>query len=171
MKPDDNGRGPQMKRKCQLRSWKWGGTADLIRPHRLEIICGEFFMGNIKTILVDAMDGLVVDGQVDQKMKEILDSFPNRKIILTNANAEQREEFLPNMPYEMFSLDHSPNKTDGGYYEKMLDHFDLKAEDCIYFEHNKDAVAKAKELGIRGYHFDHEERDLAKLEEFLKENL
>ncbi len=125
----------------------------------------------MKTILVDAMDGLVVDGQVDQKMKEILDSFPNRKIILTNANAEQRAEFLPNMPYEMFSLDHNPNKTDDGYYEKMLENYDLKAENCVYFEHNKDAVAKAEELGIKSYHFDHEVRDLEKLKAFLKENI
>jgi len=87
-------------------------------------------MDNTKTILVDAMGTLVVDGQVDAKMKGMLDSFPNRKIILTNANVEQRAEHLPNMPYEMFSLDHNPNKIDGGYYEKMLEYFNLKSSDC-----------------------------------------
>jgi HAD superfamily hydrolase (TIGR01509 family) len=125
----------------------------------------------MKTILVDAMNTISVDGKIDQKMQEILDSFENRKIILTNANEEQRKEFLSNVPYEMFSLDHNPNKTDGGYYEKMLEHFGLKPEECIYFEHNKAACDKAREVGITSYHFDHEERGLNKLEEFLKENI
>jgi HAD superfamily hydrolase (TIGR01509 family) len=124
-----------------------------------------------KTILVDAMNTLVVDGQVDQEMKKILDGFSNRKIILTNANPEQQAAGLKDMPYEMFSLDHNPNKADGGYYEKMLETCELRPEDCIYFEHNQKAVDMAKETGINSYYFNLNERNLKKLEEFLKDNL
>ncbi len=47
-------------------------------------------------------------------------------------------------PYEVFSLKHSLNKTDGGYYQKMLENFNLKAENYVYFEHNLEAVKKSK---------------------------
>lgn len=39
------------------------------------------------------------------------------------------------MPYEMFTLKHNPDKVDQVYFQKMLEHFNLKAEDCVYFEH------------------------------------
>ena len=54
-------------------------------------------------------------------MQVLLDSFPNRKIILTGANDEQFKEFgLDRMPYEVFTLKHDPEKTDSQYYQLML---------------------------------------------------
>jgi hypothetical protein len=51
----------------------------------------------------------------------MLDSFPNKKIIITNATALEREKrgSTP-MPYQIFSLDHQPDKTDPEYFVKML---------------------------------------------------
>jgi len=46
-------------------------------------------------------------------MQELLDSFSNKKIILTNANEEEKEKFgIVDMPYPVFSLSHNPNKTE-----------------------------------------------------------
>jgi hypothetical protein len=46
-------------------------------------------------------------------LQKLLDSFPNRKIILTNANEEEKVKLgIVNMPYEVFSLEHNPNKQD-----------------------------------------------------------
>jgi len=125
----------------------------------------------MKTILVDAMNTLIVNGGVDQKMKDILDKFENRKIILTNANDNQIFKHLQNMPYEMFTLKHNPNKVDGGYYEIFLENFALKANECVYFEHNLSAVDRAKEVGIETFHFDKDKRDLRKLKNFLEDKL
>ena len=66
----------------------------------------------MKTILVDAVDTFVIEGDgVFQPMFDLLEKYPNRKIILTNANDEQVVEFgLINLPYEMFTLKHNPDK-------------------------------------------------------------
>ncbi|MDQ5954278.1 MAG: glucose-phosphatase [Patescibacteria group bacterium] len=124
----------------------------------------------MKTILVDAINTFVIKDQgIDQEMFGILQSFPNRKIILTNADDEQMKEFgLGEMPFEVFSLKHNPDKIDPKYYEKMLSHFGLNAEDVIYFEHNADAVKSAQSVGIKTHHFDKDKRDLNALKDFLE---
>jgi HAD superfamily hydrolase (TIGR01509 family) len=122
-----------------------------------------------KVILIDAINTLVIkDFGVDSQLQEILDGLSNKKIILTNANDEQIAEHLQNMPYEIFTLKHNPEKTDGGYYEKFLEQYNLKPEQCLYIEHNKDAVKKAKESGIQTLWFDKEKRDLEEINKFLK---
>ena len=127
----------------------------------------------MKTILVDAVDAFVIEGQgIFKAMHELLETYPNRKIILTGANKEQMVEFgLNDMPYEVFSLAHNPEKTDPSYYQKMLEHFNLKASDVIYFEHNQEAVKSAQSVGITSYHYDPKKKDLIALKQFIDQNL
>lgn len=127
----------------------------------------------MKTILVDAVDTLVIEGQgIFEEMHKLLETFPNRKIVLTGANDEQFKEFgLDKVPYEVFTLRHNPEKTDPKYYEKMLEHFGLSKDDVVYFEHNPEAVKSAKSVGIKSYFYDPEKKDLVALKNFLMENL
>lgn len=127
----------------------------------------------MKTILVDAIRAFVIEGEgVFKEMYELLEKYPNRKIILTGAPyAKMKEVGLDNMPYAVFTLEHNPVKYVPGYYEKMLKHFDLKPEDVIYFEHNEKAVKSAQSVGINTYHYDKDKKDLSLLEKFLSENL
>ena len=114
-----------------------------------------------RVILVDAWNTFVTEAGVDIEMQKILDRFPNKKIILTNANEEEKIQFgIVNMPYEVFSLAHNPNKPDPEYYKKMLLHFHLDLTKVIYFEHNPDAVKSAQSVGIKTMWFDKEKRDL-----------
>lgn len=124
----------------------------------------------MKTILVDAVDTFVIEGEgIFREMYDLLEKFPNRKIILTNANDEQMIEFsLVNMPYEMFTLKHNPDKIDPKYFETMLKHYGLNKDDVIYFEHNPEAVKSAESIGIKSYYYDPEKKDLELLGEFLK---
>ena len=64
----------------------------------------------MKTILVDAIDGLVLkDGSIFDEMLDMLETFPNRKIVLTGANDKQFKEFgLGSVPMEVFTLKHNP---------------------------------------------------------------
>ncbi len=96
----------------------------------------------MKTILVDAIDGIILkDGTVFQDMYELLEQYPNNKLVLTGANDEQFKEFnLDKSPWEVFTLKHNPEKTDPTYYKTLLDKYGLKTEDVVYFEHNADAV-------------------------------
>lgn len=127
----------------------------------------------MKTILVDAIGTFVVLGEgIDREMFDLLETYPNRKIILTSANDEQMDMFgLRNMPYEVFSLKHSPEKDDSEYYKKMLSHFGLTASEVTYFEHSSSAVKSAKSVGIVSYRYDSDHKDLTALKAFIDSSL
>lgn len=127
----------------------------------------------MKTILIDAVYCIVSpEGNLFQEMYDLLEIYPNNKIILTGANDEQFVSFgLDKMPYEVFTLKHDPEKTNPDYYIKMLNHFNLKAEEVIYFEHAMPAVESARHVGINTYFYDDEKKDLDALKEWLDENL
>jgi HAD superfamily hydrolase (TIGR01509 family) len=127
----------------------------------------------MKTILVDAFNTFVFPEKgMFKEMHELLETYQNPKIILTNANDEQLVQFgIVDMPYEVFTLKHNPDKVDPQYFEKMLAHFGLTAADVIYFEHNPEAVASAQSVGITSYHYDHDKRDLAALKAFIDANV
>lgn len=126
----------------------------------------------MKTILVDAAKAFVVDGKVDEDLYNLLESYDNPKVILTNANDEQLVEFgIVDMPYEVFTLKHDPDKTDPEYYKTFLDEYSLNPSDVIYFEHSQEAVESAKSLGIATFFYDPNNKDLSALKEFLDSNL
>ncbi|MDD5178148.1 MAG: leucine--tRNA ligase [Candidatus Nanoarchaeia archaeon] len=126
-----------------------------------------------KVILVDAINAFVIKERgIFKEMHQLLEEFSNKKIILTNANDEEKKKFnLNSMPYEVFTLKHSPDKTNPDYYKQMLKHFCLKAEDVIYFEHNEEAVKSARSTGIETFHYDKDKKDLKSLRKFICTNL
>lgn len=126
----------------------------------------------MKTILVDAVDAFVIEGEgIYKPLHDLLEQYPNKKIILTNANEEQIIEFgLVDLPYELFTLKHNPDKTDASYFKTMLNNFNLKPDEVIYFEHNPDAVKSAQSVGITSYFYDASKKDIKALKSFLDQN-
>jgi HAD superfamily hydrolase (TIGR01509 family) len=130
----------------------------------------------MKAILVDAVRCFVVEKagkfEIFQEMKDLLDTFPTRKIILTGASDEQFKKYnLDNMPWEVFTLKHNPEKTDPEYFKILLEKFGLQPEEVLYFEHNPEAVKSAESMGIKTLYYNHMERDLSALQKFLEEHL
>lgn len=130
----------------------------------------------MKTILVDAVFCFVIEKEggfeIFNDMYSLLETYQNNKIILTGANDEQFEKFgLNNMPYEVFTLKHNPEKTDPKYYENLLASHNLTKDDVIYFEHSEDAVKSSLSVGINTYHYDNDIKDLESLKKFLDNNL
>ncbi len=130
----------------------------------------------MKVILVDAVHTLVRkrngEYEIFKEMQDLLDIFPNEKIILTGATDEQIKEFgLDKIPYRLFTLGHNPEKTDPKYYEFMLKHFFLNKDDVVYIEHKLEAVKSAESIGIKTYYYDAAKQDLEALKKFLAENL
>lgn len=126
----------------------------------------------MKTILVDAINTFVLKNEgIFKEMHELLEMFPNRKIILTNANDEEIEKFLPNMPYEIFTMRHNPDKPNPEYYKAMLAKFGFNPEDVVYFEHNPEAVKSAESVGIKTYHYNRDEKNMEMLKDFLLKSL
>ena len=85
----------------------------------------------MKTILVDAVYCFVIekeDGSFElfEKMHELLESYENKKIVLTGADDEQFIKFnLKSVPYEVFTMKHNPEKTDPKYFEILLEKYGL----------------------------------------------
>ena len=126
----------------------------------------------MKTILIDALDTFIIeDSGIFQEMYTLLETYKNPKLILTNADDEQLVTFgLVNLPYDLFTLKHKPNKTNVQYFEKMLTHHNLTNEEVLYFEHDEEAVKVAQSMGINAYHYNPETKDLDSLKTFLDEN-
>lgn len=123
----------------------------------------------MKTILVDAWNTFFTEEWINDEMRSFLDSLENPKIILTNANEEQMKEFwIDKSPYKIFTLNHNPNKNEEGYYTNMLEKLNLIADECIYFEHNEEAVIKAKEVGITTLLY---KNDVNVVKKFILENM
>jgi FMN phosphatase YigB (HAD superfamily) len=130
----------------------------------------------MKTILVDAVNCFIIAKDekfvIFQDMYKLLETYPNRKIILTGANDEQMIKFgLNRMPYPVFTLKHNPEKTNSEYFNIMLKNFNLNKEEVIYFEHNFDATKSAQSIGINTYYYDSDKKDLEGLKKFLDNNL
>jgi HAD superfamily hydrolase (TIGR01509 family) len=127
----------------------------------------------MKTILVDAIDAFVIKGHgVFQEMYNLLEQYSNKKIIITNANDEQIAMFsLDKMPYEVFTLKHNPEKTDPEYFQILMQKYNLKPDDIVYFENNNDAVKSAQSLGINTYYYNPDKKDLIGLKHFLDSSL
>ena len=105
-------------------------------------------------------------------MHALLETFPNKKIVLTGANDEQFKEFkLDDVPYEVFTLKHDPEKTDPKYFEIMLKRYGLKPDEVVFFQHNPEAVKSAETAGINTMYYDPVKKDLKALEDFLAVNL
>lgn len=130
----------------------------------------------MKTILVDAVHAFIIESddtfKIFKEMHNLLETFSNRKIVLTGANDEQFKKFgLDKVPYEVFTLKHNPEKTDPEYYKIMLKHFNLDKDDVVCFEHDQEAVKSAQSVGIKTYYYDQDKKDLDGLKNFLTENL
>jgi HAD superfamily hydrolase (TIGR01509 family) len=127
----------------------------------------------MKTILVDAVDTFVIEGEgVYKPMHNLLEQYPNNKIIVSNANDEEIVPFsLTNLPYELYTLKHNPDKTDPIFFQKLFGHFNLEPKDVVYFEHNPEAVKSAQSLGIISYYYDPVKKDLEALKAFLDKNV
>jgi len=127
----------------------------------------------MKTILVDAVHTFVIKAEgVFEEMHALLEEYKNRKIILTGANDEQMKQFgLDNVPYEVFTLKHDPEKSDPAYYTTMLKYFDLAPEDVVYVEHNEVAVESARSVGITTFHYDALKRDVGDVGVFLEKHI
>ncbi len=130
----------------------------------------------MKTILVDAAYCFTIEKEgifeIFKDMYDLLETYPNKKIVLSGANDEQVIKFgLNNIPYELFTLKHNPEKTDPKYYEILLNSFNLNKDGVVYFEHNIDAVKSAESIGIKSYFYDNDKKDLESLKKFLDENL
>ena len=71
----------------------------------------------MKTILIDAKHCLIIEKEnkyeIFRDMYKLLETYLNKKIILTNASYDGGKLYdLNRIPYEIFTLKNNPNKKD-----------------------------------------------------------
>tara|TARA_B110000211_G_scaffold210117_1_gene247979 strand:+ start:876 stop:1253 length:378 start_codon:yes stop_codon:yes gene_type:complete len=109
----------------------------------------------MKIILIDAWNTLVKNKKLDVDLYYLLEKFENRKIILTNANNNELIDYgIVEMPYDVFSLSHEPNKDDSLYFKLLIKKYNLINTNLIYIEHNYEAVQSAMSIGIKTHHYN-----------------
>ncbi len=126
----------------------------------------------MKTILVDAWQTLITAKGINRELYEMLESFPSPKIVVTNANPEEQEQFGINLqPYPVFTCSHNPDKSEVGYYKNLIRQFNFSTANLLYFEHSELAVVSAQSLGIKTFWYDTEKNDVEWVRQFLLSNL
>jgi len=131
----------------------------------------------MKTILADAVNTTIIKNEAGEYVQhkelfDLLESYENHKIILTNASDEQVNQFgLNSLPYPVFTMKHNPDKPDPLYFKTLLKKYNLDKSDVIYFEHNIDAVKSAQSIGITSFYYDKNVRDLVTLKDFIDKNI
>ncbi len=127
----------------------------------------------MKTILVDALGVYVIKGEgVHEPLHDLLELYPNKKIVLTLASEEKMKEFgLDVLQYEVFTTSFDPMKINPQYYKLVLEKYGLIADEVVYFEHDKEAVKSAKSVGITTHFYDGNKKDLESLKRFLDSSL
>ena len=128
---------------------------------------------SITTILCDLI-GTFADkkGNIYQDINELLKTFPQQKILLTSATNQQLKEFkLTNMPYPIYTTEHTIEKNSPEYYKKLLKQFNLTPQEVIYIERKPEAIETAKQLGIKTIEFNAEDRDINIVKKLLLEYL
>lgn len=126
----------------------------------------------MKTILIDAVHTFIdSNGIIDTKIEDILDAYELPKIIVTNASVETFQKLAMDLlPYPVFTLSGEPRKSNPEYFQMLMQEYNIFPDECLYFEHDKEALKAAQQLGIKTHYFDSEKKDYTSLQEFLAHN-
>jgi len=122
----------------------------------------------MKTVLIDGMHCIYDrDFKVNRELLDIVNSFNTNKILVVFKFREKGKKVLGE-GFEAFSLEEEEiEKYDPEYFKRLMSKFNLKPEDCIYFDHREDSVETAKKLGIKSVHYKNNQQ----IKQFLEENL
>lgn len=125
-----------------------------------------------KIILIDALKTIIyaddkynIDSfHLNSELVEYLNKLPNKKIVLTNASGEKLDkikEMLKPFDYEIFTLNANPKKSEGEYFNILMNKYELDLKNVIYFDHNSENLqaAKSKDIEII-YQYEHNNRNL-----------
>lgn len=79
----------------------------------------------MRIILIDLINSFFIKNHgINQELFALLESYPHKKILTTNATDEYLEELgIRTMPYDVFSLERNPSKTEKAYYERLAEKY------------------------------------------------
>lgn len=96
----------------------------------------------------------------------LLSNYP---ISIFEAHAKETFTFLPLVDGKVVSGYVKMIKPEPGIYKCLLETYQLKAEECVFIDDNKDNVQGAKEVGIRAIRFWNYDQAVSELEALLSQ--
>ncbi len=110
----------------------------------------EYNKTKIKAILVDAISCLIgKESGLDKELAELLKNTNKKIVVVTNADINYIKNKLENYNFDVFSLNKNPDKSNPGYFKKLLDKYQFKAGEVIYFDHMNENIKSAESFGIK----------------------
>ena len=97
----------------------------------------------------------------------LLTNYPRS---LYKNTAEPYFTFLPYIDDALVSSHEKLTKPDPAIYERLLEKFDLKAEETVFIDDRKENIAGAESVGIKGILFTSFDEVNAKLQNLLSQN-
>ena len=67
---------------------------------------------------------------------------------MTNAPKEKLISIAEKTGFEFVTYEKKPVKTDSEFFRKLLSDNNIKAEDCIYLDHDNSNLQSASQIGI-----------------------
>lgn len=95
----------------------------------------------------------------------LLSNFPQG---FYQNSEEHYFDFMPYIDGKIISSHVKCIKPEAEIYEKLLQTYDLKAEECVFFDDRADNVAGAKAVGINAIHFTDFEEAKTQFEELVR---
>ena len=122
----------------------------------------------IKAILVDATFCLIDPKKgINNELAEIVKGTHKIIIVLSNSDEKEIKQKLGDYNFEIFSLNNNPNKENSKYFKLLLEKYHLNSQEVIYFDHKKDYVNSAKEIGINSVVYKNNNQ----IKEFIETNM
>jgi alanyl-tRNA synthetase len=128
----------------------------------------EFEKKQIKVILTDAINALIdKSGKLNKELAEILQNTGKKIVVVTNAEISEIKSKLGNYNFEIFSLLRNPEKSNSKYFKVLLEKYNLKPEEVIYFDHKEENIKSAKENTINCVKY----KDNNQIKTFIEANM
>ncbi len=127
----------------------------------------EYNKVGIKFILVDWINCLYdKERGLNRELAEILQKTEKKIIIVTNADINDINNKLGTYNFEVFSLNKNPDKSNINYFKKLLDKYNFKASEIIYFDHKTENVKSAESLNIKSIQYKNNNQ----IKKFIEDN-
>ncbi len=91
--------------------------------------------------------------EVNEEMRDYIDTLPYTKIIVTNADSNVIKEVLKEKKYnDIFTLNNNPNKTDPAFFQKLQEKYNqYSLGQFLYVDHSQENINSAKQSWIQGF--------------------
>ena len=125
-------------------------------------------------LLVDLINTLYIkDHGWNDDLLGAIKSINCETVIVSNISKDRLDELglTNNLPFNLFTLESNPRKTDRKYFDQLVVKLRCAFEDLILIEHNPEVVELAQSLGINSVLYKHKFTDITETMEQIKNHL